>query len=537
MWWSVLLTSIPMLVFSWRKVITEASRIKFENDLQDEDLVQADGQMNLSSSALQDVHQSPWWNSTDSPKRETFAEEFVRVFRETYQMISANDNPGDKRIYVTGDPGKNQHEKTTVKQWHSVNNQLRSVRDRIIPKEYGDSLIENTLKAKIIEKLEGPGGTAGGNSGTTLLLLPFDDRTGHAYILKGESREMFKAGVLPILDSYARRLEESNPCQESSMMKVLMVFEPLDIRGGGSVNNKVWMLITNISPVSMKRPGTQVLAYDLKHSRDIPRCTSHGTKDEGELGYVGDFLKEWGLPVRTALKEHNSLKDKAACFLTAVSTDLSVLDSDYPSTKLVDQSAMIFLVRLPEGAETARNTTMIEQKNNVFRVTKEGQNWLLVIGLIDLFAEKNFGMFTKAAGKWWQSHVVTSSSDYIFQMNKFSLYPFGLSCLMQYIFYFEYASEDTANATVTTTWDDGIGKRLRCSADDPRRRLDGKWEIHDALRNDWACSMAETCYAKLNTAATHQNIHRCCEMGNDLGKWPNPSSCVGLLPGKAPTDA
>merc|ERR1712232_923918 len=120
------------------------------------------------------------------------------------------------------------------------------------------------------------------------------------------------------------------------MMKVLMVFEPLDI--DPLVNKKVWMLIQNVNPFP-PREGNIVKEYDLKHSREVDRCKSNDPKE----GLLGDFMKDFGKAMRGAvalrhplvggtkvLRMRKEIHTKKTCLMNTLSKDLSVLDSGYP---------------------------------------------------------------------------------------------------------------------------------------------------------------------------------------------------------------
>jgi len=490
-------------------------------------------------------------------------EKFVHSLKMGFKAAFTRHNEKRYRDEVSG---------IVIKTWRGINNALDPVRRSIVPDD-GQDLIDRVFKGKIIDKFWGDS-QAGGKSGAKLYVLPYDPGTGYGYLLKGEDRQFVKDGVLPILNKYAAHVDPTSPlniargaCEESTMMKVLMVFEPLNVHK--SVNNRVWMLFTNINTMPMMQGNFHVsISYDLKHSREISRCSSDGTDDEGGVGYLGDFLREWEKPLRRAIREtsqqstlhlqtapavdkaggNGSLLQKSqqsidmngtdggfagtafsktTCLLKALAHDFAVLDSDYPNSKLVDQSALVTMVQLRDDnkrprPETEAETQIVDKHNNILRVRRDdGTQWHLVIGLIDLFANKR-----EQTWKRFQSH--TSNSDYLFDMKKFSLYPLQLNCLMQYMFYYETYDVSDAGLLQSFKVNDGGGLTAyswqQCyeKGDPFNTEYDHSQlsesavarTMHTAVAQEYTCSVINTCHAVLvNTQVVPSNLKKCCRNG------------------------
>jgi hypothetical protein len=300
----------------------------------------------------------------------------------------------------------------------------------------------------------------------------------------------------------------------------------------------------NINPLPVIQPYFDVsLLYDLKHSREMERCSSDGTDDEGAIGYLGDFLREWEKPVRRAINEMNTQNttdgeatssfaatpySKTTCLLKAFAHDLAILDSAYPSAKLVDQSALITVVNMrgPNGKpreETDVEKAIIDSHNNILRIRRDdGTKWLMVVGLIDLFANK------KAPQSWkrFQSHRQALTKEYVFDMKKFSMYPFQLGCLLQYLFYYRAYDVDDKGELQSAVVNDGAVQVSYswwpgCEArGDPFRSdeydASDTQHVHTAGQLEHTCSLMNTCHALLANARSEApaNLQECCRRGH-----------------------
>jgi len=218
---------------------------------------------------------------------------------------------------------------------------------------------------------------------------------------------------------------------------------------------------------------------------------------------------------------------KTTCLLKALAHDFAVLDSAYPNAKLVDQSALVTMVQLrdendrPRG-ETIAETQIVDSHNNILRVRRDdGTQWHLVIGLIDLFANKR-----EQAWKRFQSH--TSTSDYLFDMKKFSLYPLQLNCLMQYMFYYDSYDVSDDGALQSFKVNDGGGHTAyswpQCY--EKGNPFDTEYDhsqlsdsavartMHTAVAEEYTCSVINTCHAVLvKTEVVPSNMKQCCQNG------------------------
>lgn len=469
---------------------------------------------------------------------------FVKAFQAGWKAAVAENNDEhfskDQKRYEFEDGMK-------IKTWRGINKALAPLRKSILSDEKGEELINNLFAPKILDKFWGGSEGGGGKSGAKLFILPYDPVSGYSYILKGEDRDFVKQGVWPIIDKYAARMHPDNaanlgPCEASTMMKVLMVFEPLNVHK--SVNGKVWMLFTNVNTLPMfKGNHHQMMMYDIKHSREISRCSSDGTDDEGSIGYLGDFLREWEWPLRQTIQNQyrqNSSTvtvsfagapeySKTTCLLKALSRDFAVLDSAYPNAKLVDQSALITVVQLrgPDSKPRVEHDSekeIVDRSNNILRIQREdGTTWHMIIGIIDLFANKK-------AQKWkrFQSH--TSHEDYIFEMKKFSMYPFQLGCLFQYMFYYKGFHTDKAKKDVSyralvndnygkvgSSWPQcyGKGDPYETVYDyDHMTSSSVTSQVHAAIQNpEQTCSLLNTCHNMLVSYATPALVE-CCQKGH-----------------------
>lgn len=467
-------------------------------------------------------------------KPETPGETFMRAFKLAWQAAVGDPSVAD---LIKGDkvkdPGEAGKPKISLNFHKDINNQLAKLRQMITgssePETEADRGLRliHTFQDKIIEKYDEAGTpTAGSKSGSIIFMLPWHETTGLRYILKSEDKAEFMDSVPPVLQQYVARFDENIPCYVSTMPRMLLVFEPL--KGTGSkVNNKIFILSTHVNVIP-PRPGVdnEIFRYDIKHSRPTPECTVfHPKNPDHSQGMFGDLLKEFGESWRQALATQKKLgnRNKNGCFLSAVDRDLKVLDSRYEDAiKLVDQSLMIFVIKLAGDEETQQETEIADASNNIFRMDVDDgghtAKYLVVAGIIDLFARKTTGSW-----KWMQSHR-EKTDDFLFQMPKFSLYPHNMRCMIQYMFYYQNFQENLIqddvkfggfwdcpeypNIAPTYTKADAVGstKEIHRLLQGPDHRGNPEKPNH--------CALLKTCHQFLHDTVIKSKFQECCAVGN-----------------------
>jgi len=613
---------------------------------------------------------------------------FIESFKMAFRIGHAEHHPSADTVptassnkEANAEEMKHKHYNFTIKTWRKVNDHLTIIKDSFIAADDADDFVESVFAETIRNKWDKDATKGASRSGSSIFVSKFDERSQRGYLLKSETESDMNSGMLPVVGKYAQAIQSPSQCMQSTMMKVLLVFQTENMHK--NVNGKVWTLLVNVNPFP-PREGNTVLEYDIKHSRELSRCSDRNA----DVKFLGDFLFDFGKAVHNAVGEkqrilpddeskhgdrrrskrknkkhsngrsdhghghfgrdakrangeerplertgegehgmaksrsdrstrsrgsrgsspskgsrgssakrtelskyaqdtlnamdnaegedgrpdnkrrskasrphrphrpqrstgdfnqdhratamlevalsqdrdrsHTSSKDprtdltsmnKNICLMTSIANDLAVLDSTYPAVKLVDQSLLLFAIRPAHDTPTQKEFDVANAHNNILQLKRGNETWFLVVGLIDLFAEKD-------SGKKWQSRldtIIGSTDKYLFDMKKFNLYPFGLFCTAQYLFYYQSYGKTEGEVA---PWEESVGEHWNCFKRgglftyvyDTKNKTNTML-IHESLQSpDRICSVLATCDTLLRRPIVHSNMQKCCDEASGMEK-------------------